>query len=408
MFPRSPSVISLTRQTDVFKIQPSGNKETVAFDQGKPSERVAGLALRVRAEGSRRWVFHYRFGGKSQRITIGDASAWSLDKARARARELRVMIDGGINPADTRTAARIEAAKRPTTFGVIASNYLDVAQSKLKPRSHVETTRYLTHYFKPLRDLPISAIERRDVAACLQSIAKNNGAVTADRARSAVGSMFSWAIGEGIAEQNPVAGTNRHADNTPRSRVLSDAEIVKLWNGLPETAFGAVVRLLILTGCRLGEIAKLGWREIDFTERKITLPAERTKNGVEHLVPLSDLALSILDSQHRIMAHPFVFGRSTTGFNGAGKGKERFDLALDKHWTLHDLRRTVRTGLGRLGILPHVSEAVLNHLPPKLVRTYDVNKYESEKRAALDAWAGHIRLILAQAEGANVVTMVRA
>src|SRR4029453_17964243 len=111
MFPRSPSVISLTRQTDVFKIQQSGNKETVAFDQGKASERVAGLALRVRAEGSRRWVFHYRFGGKSQRITIGDASAWSLDKARARARELRVMIDCGVNPADTRTAAKIEAAK---------------------------------------------------------------------------------------------------------------------------------------------------------------------------------------------------------------------------------------------------------------------------------------------------------
>src|SRR5262245_56656534 len=243
----------VARQNDVFKLALPASGEAVYFDQGKASERVAGLALRVRAEGSRRWVFHYRFGGKSQRITIGDASAWSRDKARARARELRVMIDGGVNPADTRTAAKIEAAKRPTTLGVIACNYLDVAQSKLKPRTHVETTRYLTHYFKSLRDLPISAVERRDVAACLQSIAKNNGAVTADRARSALGSMFAWAIGEGIAEHNPVVGTNRHADNAPRSRVLSDAELVKLWNGLPDTSFGKVVKLLILTGCRLGE-----------------------------------------------------------------------------------------------------------------------------------------------------------
>ena len=78
-------------------------------------------------------------------------------------------------------------------------------------------------------------------------------------------------------------------------------------------------------------------------------------------------------------------------------------ITLTKPWTLHDLRRTVRTGMGALGVLPHVSEAVLNHLPPKLVRTYDRNKYESEKRAALDLWAGHVRVILAKADGANVV-----
>jgi len=78
---------------------------------------------------------------------------------------------------------------------------------------------------------------------------------------------------------------------------------------------------------------------------------------------------------------------------------------LKKPWTLHDLRRTVRTGLGKLGIAPHVAEAVLNHLPPKLIRTYDRNKYESEKRVALDQWATHLKTIVAQATGANVTPL---
>lgn len=399
----------VARQADVFKV-PAGNGEAVYFDGGKPSERVAGLALRVRAEGSRRWVFHYRFGGKSQRITIGDASAWSFDKARARARELRVLIDSGTNPADDRAAAKIEAAKRPTMFVTLVSSYLEAKQSTFKPRSHVEATRYLTQHLKPLHALPVGAIERRDVAACLRDIGKQNGAIAADRARSTLSAMFAWAIGEGLTEENPVIGTNRQSDNTPRSRVLSDAEIVKLWNGLPDTNFGDIARLLLLTGCRREEIGGLMWSEVNFAERKIVLPAERTKNGVENVIPLSDLALSVLEKQHRIIGRPFIFGLGDSGFRGWSRGKSRLDavLQLDKDWTLHDLRRSVRTGLGRLGVLPHISEAVLNHLPAKLIRTYDTNRYEGEKRAALNTWANHVQVILAQAAGANVVPMVRA
>jgi len=401
----------VARQNDVFKLALPASGEAVYFDQGKASERVAGLALRVRAEGSRRWVFHYRFGGKSQRITIGDASAWSLDKARARARELRVMIDTGVNPADARTAAKIEAAKRPMLLSAIIGSYLEAKKLKFKPRSHASATRYLSQYFKPLHDLPIDAIERRDVAASLQTIAKQRGGVSADRARSSLSAMFAWAIGEGLAEENPVIGTNRQSEDVPRNRVLSDAELVTLWNGLPAGHFADIVRLLVLTSCRREEIGSLQWNEINFAEKKITLPANRTKNGVEHTIPLSDLALRVLESQRRILGHRYVFGRSDNGYSNWGQAKLALDevVRLEKGpWTLHDLRRTVRTGLGKLGVAPHVSEAVLNHLPPKLTRTYDVNKYEAEKREALDTWANHIRLVLAQAEGANVVTMARA
>ena len=103
-----------------------------------------------------------------------------------------------------------------------------------------------------------------------------------------------------------------------------------------------------------------------------------------------------------------MFGRTRAGgFSGWSKSKDDFDkvVKLKEPWTVHDLRRTVRTGLGELGIQPHIAEAVLNHIPPKLIRTYDRNKYESEKRAALDQWATHLKSVVAQANGANVTAL---
>jgi integrase len=381
---------ALSRQADIFALQlPAGKMETLYFDTGRLSERVPGLALRIREGGSRRFIFFYRFAGKSQRVTIGDASAWSLDAARARARELRVKIDRGENPADDRQAAKV--VRELLTLKAVADDYLAARRSKMRPRTYSETARYLQDYFTPMHDLELDKIERRDVATQCRAIAKENGPVAADRARSVLSALFAWAIGEGKAEANPVIGTNKASDNPPRSRVLTDSELVKVWNGLPSNDYGAIVRLLILTGCRREEIGSLQWSEIDFDARTITIPGGRTKNHNQHVVPLSEIALGILKSRHRIIGRNLVFGRSSTGFLAFSESKRDLDQAVPLDpWTIHDLRRTVRTGLGKLGIAPHVAEAVLNHLPAKMIRTYDVNKYEAEKRAALDAWASHI------------------
>jgi integrase len=381
---------ALSRQADIFALQlPAGKMETLYFDAGRLSERVPGLALRIREGGSRRFIFFYRFAGRSQRVTIGDASAWSLDAARARARELRVKIDRGENPADDR--AKIAQVRELVTLKAVADDYLADRRSKMRPRTYSETARYLQDYFTPMHDLEIGKIERRDVAAQCRTIAKENGPVAADRARSVLSALFAWAIGEGKAETNPVIGTNKASNNPPRNRVLSDAELATIWNGLPSNDYGAIVRLLILTGCRREEIGALRWSEVDLEAKTITIPASRTKNHTEHVVPLSDLALNILRGRHRIIGRNLVFGRSSTGFLAFSESKRDLDQAVPLDpWTIHDLRRTVRTGLGRLGIAPHIAEAVMNHLPAKLIRTYDVNKYEAEKRAALDAWASHI------------------
>jgi integrase len=152
----------------------------------------------------------------------------------------------------------------------------------------------------------------------------------------------------------------------------------------------------------------LTWSEIDLAARTITIAKERTKNGIEHSVPLPDAALSILQGIMRRGDRDYVFGIARDGgFSGWSKSKIALDkaVALKEDWRLHDLRRTVRTGLGKLGVQPHVAEAVLNHLPPKLIRTYDRNTYAAEKRDALDEWAAHLKTVIAQATGTNVTVL---
>ena len=194
--------------------------------------------------------------------------------------------------------------------------------------------------------------------------------------------MFRWAIGEGLCENNPVTGTNRQEENGHRERSLSDSEVAKVWLAAPGNDYGNIIKLLLLTGCRRDEIGSLRWSEIDLAAQTITIAKERTKNGMEHIVPLPDAALSILQGIMRRGERDFVFGIARDGgFSGWSKSKIALDkaVALKEEWRLHDLRRTVRTGLGKLGVQPHVAEAVLNHLPPKLIRTYDRNKYEGRR-----------------------------
>src|SRR5262249_17306224 len=166
------------------------------------------------------------------------------------------------------------------------------------------------------------------------------------------------------------------------------------------------LRLLLLTACRRDEIGNLRWSEVDFKNRTLLIARSRTKNRTDHLVPLPEAALAILKDIPR-RNREYVFGMGTQGFSGCAKSKTRLDQKLDfsESWRLHDLRRTVRTGLGKLGVQPHVAEAVLNHLPPKLIRTYDRNTYAAEKKAALDQWATHLKVALAQATGANVTAL---
>jgi integrase len=257
------------------------------------------------------------------------------------------------------------------------------------------------------------------VAALHVALTSSAGARTANLVRSSVSAFFTWAMARGLAERNPVMGTEKNEEKS-RDRVLAPAELRLLWNALDDDQHGACIKLLALTGQRLSEIGSLRWSEVH--DGEIILPAERTKNGRPHVVPLSEAANKIIAQQSK-GADDLIFGKR--GFVNWSNSKMRLDKRITEanggkpiaHWTPHDLRRTFATYAGGglpehqlkklpareremaagLGIQPHVVEAVLNHVSGArggVAGVYNRSTYGAEKRQALDLWADRLLAIV--------------
>ena len=213
--------------------------------------------------------------------------------------------------------------------------------------------------------------------------------------------FFGWAVEQEIIPASPVAGLKAPAEEKSRDRILDDRELAAVWAaaGQVDPIYGALVRLLILTGQRRGEIAGLTWDEIDGKKLLITLPRERVKNDRAHEVPLSPQAMAVIEGLPRT-SKTYVFSMAGKGpINGFGKPKTRLDkLCGFDDWVLHDIRRSVATGMAETGIQPHIIEAVLNHVSGHkagVAGIYNRSQYATEKRAALEAWAKHVSTIVA-------------
>jgi integrase len=231
--------------------------------------------------------------------------------------------------------------------------------------------------------------------------------------RTSLSAFFVWAMREGLIDANPVFNTNKATENDARDRVLKDNELRLIWNALPlpSNQYGAIVKLLALTAQRRDEIGSLARSEIDTDAATITLPPERIKNKREHVVPLSAPALAIIGAQPQRSnddgtPRDLLFGYRDGPFSGWSDAKEKLDAKITEAnggkplaaWTPHDLRRTAATVMAdRLGVQPHVVEAILNHVGSRsgVAGIYNRAKYEREKRAALDLWAQHLLDIVA-------------
>jgi integrase len=402
--------VKLTQKAISGLSLPPGSREAIFFDDDLP-----GFGLRVRRGGSRNWVYQYKLGPKHRRITLGSLNAVTPLKARERAAELHAMVRLGRDPAGEKAEARTRAAE---TFEASVRPFLVRQKARLKHRSYLETERYLLSVFKPLHGLSLAKIERRTVASRLADIAVSSGPVAANRARAALSAFFTWAMREGLADGNPVIGTNRAGEGGARDRVLTDSELREIWRSLQDGQYGAIVRLLILTGQRREEIGGLQEAEIDFDRGLLKLPAERTKNNRAHEVPLSAAARAILQEQPRRAGRDLMFGEGDGAFQGWGRAKRALDgriLAARKAaakeagadlrkvkpmpaWRLHDLRRTVATRMADIGVQPHVIEAVLNHVSGHkagVAGVYNRSTYIAEKTAALALWAEHVTALVA-------------
>jgi integrase len=377
-------------------------------------EVVKGFGARRQGEGICYYV-RYRQHGKQKFKKIGRHGHLTPDQARAVAKDKLGKAAIGVDPFAAEAKARAAASSpAPETFGNEAKRYLERKRLAMKPRAYLEVERYLMNYAEPLCRLKLSEIDKRVIARLLDKIETESGPVAHNRARSSLSAFFAWTITKGFLETNPVAGTGKANEGPSRSRVLSRAELAEVWGAACGAGdFGDIVRLLILTGQRREEIGSLRWSEIDFDRGLIVLPPERTKNKRLHEIPLSPQARAILElraqrvasSPHPSRAKPndgLIFG-GAAGFSGWSGAKGKLDAALAQRakpmpdWRLHDLRRTAATGMAELGVLPHIIEAVLNHVSGHkggVAGIYNRSRYTEPMRDALERWGEHVETIV--------------
>ena len=382
-----------------------------------PDAALPGFYLIVQPSGFKSWAVRYRVAGKPRKYTIGPYPLFDLLAARARAREALQLVALGQDPVlvkrSTAEAAKVAAEDRVER---VVTLYVD---RHLKPNGkpgYVETQEGLlrNHVVPRWGQRRIGDVTKREVVALIDGLTDAGMTTGANRVFAATRALFNFALRREIIPTTPFLGLKPPLTETSRERVLTDAEVRLLWRAADVVGFpfGPAAKLLLLTAQRRDEVIRMVRGEVK--DDLWTLPAARTKNSLEHLVPLVPAARAILDAVPRIAGSSgYVFTRTGEApVSDYSTGKARLDKAMLmlareeatttgrdpdtielKPWRFHDLRRTASTGMARLGQPIHVTEAVLNHRSGTLgglAGIYNRYQYLDEKRVALEAWAARV------------------
>ncbi len=375
--------------------------------------KVPGLRIRVGKGGTKSFILRKRVGGKVKNITIGRyGPRLGLAEARKRARSIISDIEAGGVPKPIRKSG-----------GVTIRNlwpHFEAEKSCL--RSIAEIRRIFERNILPaLGDRLADSVTRSEITEFIDSIERP---VMARAVLAQLSAFYSWAMPRlDKLESNPCRDAGKPPRPKPRQRTLTDSELRALWLALDDEKlpWQQSIKLLTLTGQRRNEVFAADRKEFDLEAGIWTIPAERAKNGETHLVPLSSLAVAVIRSIPIKEASPKLFPSRTTPANGPSgfsrtiaRLRSAVDVELDREtsekWTLHDIRRTVATGLQRLGVRLEVTEAVLNHRSGSkggIAGVYQTHDWADEKRTALDAWAVEVERIVARRETSNVVQLER-
>jgi len=381
---------------------------------------VSGLRIRIGASGTRTFIIRKRIGGRIANVTVGrfHDQRFTLTDARKKARTLLNDIEGGHDPrGETRK-------KTGAGAGTIRSLFDDYKKAKAGRRSIAEVERIFNKYVLPeIGDRLADSLSRADVTRLIDGVATGGGKPTPVMARAVAAQLsafYTWAMPRlDRLDVNPCRDAGKPDVPKPRERVLSNDEIKALWTvlegeGLP---WGPSVKLLILTGQRRDEVFSADRAEFDLEAKLWTIPADRAKNGKAHLVALSKAAVALIEAVPVIDGSAKLFPSRADperGASGFSRALARIiadmvkELGPVERFTLHDLRRTMATGLQRLGVRLEVTEAVLNHVSGSrggLVGVYQRHQFQDEKRHALDAWAAEVERIVTATERGNVVKL---
>jgi integrase len=383
-----------------------GKRDQLFFD-----DEQTGLAVRVMASGSKSFLAQFRANGQKRRVPLGSCSAISLAEARKAVRSIMGDAAGGIDAADARRAAKAKAARDTLTLAALIEQWRDLHLSSRRPSYAAEAVRVLRIAFARHLTRPAAEVSRGDVVAVLNRYSRAGKVALAGATTRYGRACYQWGLKRGALQTNPFANvpTTR---SVKRDRVLTDDEIRSVWTATAgQSAFNSIVRTLILTGQRREEVAGMAWDEIDTDLLTWTIAPNRAKNGVCHDVPLSETTQALLRSTLRRQGNGLVFPGQRGLFCGYSKAKRQLDKKSGvSDWTLHDLRRTMATGLQRLGFRLEVTEATLNHVAGSragIVGVYQRHDYATEKRAALNAWGEHVCAIIEGRDAAGKVTALR-
>lgn len=384
-----------------------------------PDSLVPGLRVRV-GKGTKTFILRKRVAGKLRNLTLGryHESRFTLADARKMARNYIIDIEAGRDPG----AKRREEKKAGIASGTVRALFADYLAAKRAEGGRIRTLdqveRMFDMYVLPdLGDRMADTITRADLTRLIDNVPRGAGRALHARIRA----FYSWAMPRlDRLEANPATYAGRPPAPPSRKRVLADDELRAVWNAAEAEPFPwrAAIKLLILTGQRRAEVFEAEWSEFDLDKATWTIPPERAKNGVESIVPLSAAALEVLNATPRIKGASKVFPSRSDGDKGPSgfsRFMARFRARIEKDlgrpvedWRLHDLRRTLATGLQRLGTRLEVTEAVLNHVSGTrsgIVGVYQRHQFTDEKRHALDLWAVEVERIVAGKDRDNVVAI---
>ena len=408
-----------------------------------------GFGIRVTPAGAKSYIYQYRMGGRAaavRRDVIARVEKMTPGRARERAHELAYQSRTGIDPIDKRNADRkasaaAKATEKELAFDAYAKRYLENRIKAERPRSYAFVESLFRRHATPaLKNTAISALSRQDIAKLLDAIPATQPAVRRNLF-AVLRKLFNHAKARGDLGASPMDGMTPPPAVASRDRVLSEEELALVLRaaGSLDGPFGPFYLMLFATGQRREEVAGLDWSELDRKNADWNLPRQRSKNGMASIIPLNRNAVAVLDklAQQQESERPrwpregLIFTTTgTTSVSGHSRAKARLDAEIETlaakdaqgaasgalplsvaPWRLHDARRTLATGLQRLGIRFEVTEAILNHTSGTsrsgVAAVYQRHGWGPEKRAALDAWSEHCDRLLNPAPDANNIISLR-
>jgi integrase len=424
----------LTAQA-VSKLKCTGTLPLEVADAQAP-----GLYLVIYPSGKKSWALRFRRPDRrTAKLVLGSVSTvadhkrdpdpvvgghLTLAAARRLAGALKHQIATGKDPAaDVQSERRTVALSAANTFSAAAVDFITL-HAKQKTRRWQGQARLLglresdggnlelaaKGLAARWRDRPLTELDTDEVFRLIEEVRhkgvpgleRRNAEPSEARARhmhACLSKLFAWLLEKRRVGLNPLDALKRPSAPKARDRALDDREIAKLWRAAEQASkpFDALIKLLLLTGCRLNEVAQMEASELSEDLSVWTIPGVRTKNHRSHVVPLAPLAQAIIPKVERLDSCKFVFSTTgTTPVSGFSKTKARLDANMKDvaPWRLHDLRRTCATGMGKLGIPPHIVELCLNHVSGAkagVAGIYNRSVQMPERRAALEAWAKHVQ-----------------